>query len=95
MAIEPALRNVLEIVGDLSNQDVNANIVDTSVAQHDKVPSSTQVYDCLEELESLGLIKMLQPVPRLKEKKDDQTFKLLNITERGLQELQSNLLKIE
>lgn len=40
---------------------------------------------CLEELESLGLIKMLQSVPHLKEKKDDQTFKLLNITERGLQ----------
>ena len=79
MAIKPALRNVLEIVGDLSNQDVNANIVDTSVAQHNNVPSSTQVYDCLEELESLGLIKMLQPVPHLKEKKT-------NITECGLQD---------
>lgn len=54
MAIKPALRNVLEIVGDLSNQDVNANVVDTSVAQHDNVHSSIEVYDCLEELESLG-----------------------------------------
>ena len=90
MAIKPALKNVLEIVGDLSNQDVNANIVDTSVAQHDNVPSSMKVYDCLEELESLGLIKMLQPVPDTKEKNDDQTFRLLNITEKGLEELQPN-----
>lgn len=88
MAIKPALRNVLEIVGDLSNQDVNANVVDTSVAQHDNVHSSIEVYDCLEELESLGLIKMLQPIGDTKEKTDDQTFRLLNITNEGLKELQ-------
>jgi DNA-binding PadR family transcriptional regulator len=49
-----------------------------------------KVYDCLDELESLGLIKMLQPVPDTKEKNDDQTFRLLNITEKGLEELQPN-----
>jgi hypothetical protein len=35
-------------------------------------------------------IKMLQPVPNTKEKNDDQTFRLLNITEKGLEELQPN-----
>lgn len=54
-----------------------------------------RVYDCLEELESLGLIKMLQPIGDTKEKTDDQTFRLLNITNKGLEELQSNQLKIE
>ena len=49
---------------------------------------------CLEELESLGLINMLQPVPGTNEKNDDQTFRLLNITEKGLEELQLNSQQI-
>ncbi len=42
-------------------------MVDTSVAQHGDGLSSIEVYDCLEELESLGLIKMLQPIGDTKE----------------------------
>ena len=33
---------------------------------------------------------MLQPIGDTKEKTDDQTFRLLNITKEGLEELQSN-----
>ena len=40
----------------------------TNYNQHNKVHSSMKVYDCLDELESLGLIKMLQAVPNTKEK---------------------------
>jgi hypothetical protein len=90
MVIKPELRNILEVVGHLSHHDIDTNVVDTSVIQHNKVHSSMKVYDCLDELESLGLIKMLQPVPDTKEENDDQTFRLLNITEKGLEELQSN-----
>jgi hypothetical protein len=88
MVIKPVLKNVLEIVGDLSHYDVNTNVLDTSVTQHDNIRSSTQVNKCLEELESLGLIKMLKPIPNTREEKNEQTFRLLNITEKGLQELQ-------
>ena len=88
MAIRPALRNVLEIVGRLAHYDINTNVVDTSVVQHCDSHSSLEVYDCLEELESLGLIKMLQPIGDTKEKKDGETFRLLNITKEGLEELQ-------
>jgi hypothetical protein len=90
MTIRPALRNILKGVGDLSNYDVTTNVVDTSVVQHSGGLSSLDVYDCLEELESLGLIKMVQPIGDTKEKKDDDTFRLLNITKEGLEELQSN-----
>ena len=95
MVIRPALRNVLETVGRLSHYDVNANVVDTSVAQHSGGLPSLEVYDCLEELESLGLIKMLQPIGDTKEKTDDQTFRLLNITKEGLEELQPNKQKVK
>ena len=88
MEIRPALRNVLEIVGRLANYDINTNVVDTSAVQHSGSHSSLEVYDCLEELESLGLIKMLQSIGDTKEKKDGETFRLLNITKEGLEELQ-------
>ena len=94
MTIRPALRNILKVVGDLSHYDVTTNVVDTSVVQHSGSLSSLDVYDCLEELESLGLIKMVQPIGEpigdTKEKKDDETFRLLNITKEGLEELKSN-----
>ena len=95
MVIKPKLRNILEVVGDLSHYDVNTNVVDTSVVQHSDGFSSIDIYDCLEELESLGLIKMLQPIGDTKEKMDDQTFRLLNITKEGLEELQPNQQKIK
>jgi hypothetical protein len=90
MTIRPALRNILKVVGDLSDYDVTTNVVDTSVVQHSGDLSSLDVYDYLEELESLGLIKMMQPIGDTKEKKDDETFRLLNITEKGLGQLKSN-----
>ena len=90
MAIRPALRNILEIVGNLAHYDVTTNVVDTTVVQHGDSHSSLEVYDYLEELESLGLIKMLQPIGDTKEKKDSETFRLLNITKEGLEELRQN-----
>jgi hypothetical protein len=90
MAIRPALRNILEIVGNLAHYDVTTNVVDTTVVQHGDSHSSLEVYDYLEELETLGLIKMLQPIGDTKEKKDSETFRLLNITKEGLEELRQN-----
>ena len=90
MTIRPELRILLKVVGDLSDYDLTTNVVDTSVVQHSGDLSSLDVYDCLEELESLGLIKMVQPIGDTTEKKDDETFRLLNITKEGLEELNSN-----
>ena len=73
MTIRPALRNILKVVGDLSDYDVTTNVVDTSVVQHSGGLSSLDVYDCLEELESLGLVKMVQPIGDMIEKKDEET----------------------
>ena len=90
MAIKPALRNILEVVGRLVHYDINTNVVDTSVVQHGDSHFSLEIYDCLDELETRGLIKMLQPIGDTKEKKDSDTFRLLNITKEGLEELRSN-----
>lgn len=95
MVIKPALRNILKVIADLSHYDVNTNVVDTSVVEHGDGLSSIEVYDCLEEPESLGLIKMLKPIGDTKEKTDDQTFRLLNITKKGLEQLHPNQQKIK
>jgi hypothetical protein len=90
MVIKPKLKNILEVVGDLSYKDVSTNVVDTSVAQHVDDLSTEEVNDGLNELELLGLIKMLQRAGKHKEKKDGQSFRLLNITKAGLVQLMSN-----
>ena len=43
MAIRPALRYILKVVGDLSKKDVNTNVVDTEVIQHSDGISSAEV----------------------------------------------------
>ena len=68
---------------------MNTNVVDTSVVEHGDGLSS------IEELESLGLIKMLKPIGDTKEKSDDQTFRLLTITKKGFEELHPNQQKIK
>jgi hypothetical protein len=75
--------------------DVTTNVVDTSVVQHSGGLSSLDVYDCLEELESLGLVKMVQPIGDMIEKKDEETFRLLNITKEGLEQLKSSQQNIK
>lgn len=95
MTIRPALRNILKVIGDLSDYDVTTNVVDTSVVQHSSGLSSLDVYDCLEKLESLGLVKMVQPIGDMKEKKDEETFRLLNITKEGLEQLKSSQQNIK
>ena len=69
--------------------DSTTNVVDTSIVQYSSGLSSLEVYDCLNELESLGFTKMLQRIGDTREK-DGETLRLLNITKKGLEELQPN-----
>lgn len=85
MTIRPSLRNILEIISDLSNNDVNTNVIDTSVVERSGLPA-TEVDNYLGELFSLGLIKMLQRISDAENDKG-QKYRLLNITREGLQEL--------
>jgi Cdc6-like AAA superfamily ATPase len=90
MVIKPKLRSILEIVGDLSDKNDSTNVVDTTVARYAEDLANEEVNECLNELELLGLIKMLQRTRNMKGKKDDKSFRLLNITNAGLEELLSN-----
>jgi hypothetical protein len=77
VVIKPKLRSILEVVGDLSDKDASTNVVDTSVARYAEDLSTEEVNDCLNELELLGLIKMLQRTRNrnMKGKKDGESFR--------------------
>jgi hypothetical protein len=90
MVIKPKLRSILEVVGDLSDKNDSINVVDTTVARYAEDLSTEEVNDCLNELELLGLIKMLQRTRNVKEEKAGEAFRLLNITKAGVFELMSN-----
>ena len=85
MAIKQPLRNILEIIADLSHNDVNTNVFDTAVVERSSL-LATEVDNYLVELSSLGLIKMLQKVSDTENNKG-QNYRLLNITSEGLHEL--------
>jgi hypothetical protein len=90
VVIKPKLRGILEVVGDLSDKNDSINVVDTTVARYAEDLSTEEVNDCLNELELLGLIKMLQRTGNVKGKKGCESFRLLNITKAGLEESLSN-----
>jgi hypothetical protein len=77
VVIKPKLRSILEVVGDLSDKDASTNVVNTSVARYAEDLSTEEVNDCLNELELLGLIKMLQRTRNrnMKGKKDGESFR--------------------
>jgi predicted transcriptional regulator len=89
MAINQSLRNVLEIIADLSHNDVNTNIFDTTVVEYSNLPSAV-VNNYLIELSSLGLIKMLKGTDDDAENNKNQYYRILNITRKGLRELSEN-----
>jgi hypothetical protein len=88
MAINQLLRNILEIIADLSHNDVKTNIFDTAVLEYSKL-SSAKVNNYLVALSSLGLIKMLKRTSDVEYNKN-QYYRILNITQKGLQGLSNN-----
>ena len=80
--IKPELRRILDIVADLSRNDVKKDVLETEIISHSGLPAS-EVRNHLHELEWLNLVKEAQPRPSHAE------YRLWNVTEKGLQERSS------
>jgi predicted transcriptional regulator len=79
---------MLKIIAHLSHNDVNSNIFDTTVVEYSNLPpAKVNIY--LVELSSLGLIKMLKRTSDAENNKNHY-YRILNITQKGLQELSDN-----
>jgi predicted transcriptional regulator len=77
--IKPELRRILDIVADLSQNDVKKDVLETEIISRSGLPAS-EVRNYLGELEWLNLAKEALPRPSHAE------FRLWNITEKGLQD---------
>ena len=80
--IKPELRRILDIVADLSQNDVKKDVLETEIISHSRLPD-VEVRNRLNELEWLNLVKEALPRPSHAE------FRLWNVTEKGLQDRSS------
>ncbi|MFL6512772.1 MAG: hypothetical protein ACJ70X_07480 [Nitrososphaera sp.] len=77
--IKPEARRILNIVADLSQNDVKKDVLETEIISHSEL-SDVETRNYLHELAWLNLIKEGLPRPSRAE------FRLWNVTEKGLQE---------
>ena len=77
--IKPEMRRIVDIVADLSQNDVKKDVLETEIISRSGLPAS-EVRNYLGELQWLNLAKEALPRP------DHAEFRLWNVTEKGLQE---------
>jgi predicted transcriptional regulator len=77
--IKSGLKRILDIVADLSQNDVKKDVLETEIISHSGL-SDVETRNYLHELEWLNLVKEALPRPSHAE------YRLWNVTEKGLQE---------
>ena len=77
--IKSEVRRILDIVADLSQNDVKKDVLETEIISHSGLPA-VEVRNYLNDLQWLNLVKEALPRPSHAE------FRLWNVTEKGLQE---------
>ncbi len=77
--IKPDARRILDIVADLSQNDVKKDVLETEIISHSGLPA-VEVRNYLNELDWLNLVKEALPRPSHAE------YRLWNVTEKGLQD---------
>ena len=80
--IKSELRRILDIVADLSQNNVKKDVLETEIISHSEL-SDVEVRNYLNELEWLNLVKESLPRPSHAE------FRIWNVTEKGLQDRSS------
>ena len=80
--IKPELRRILDIVADLSQNNVKKDVLETEIISHSGLPA-VEVRNYLNDLQWLNLVKEALPRPSHAE------FRLWNVTEKGLQDRRS------
>jgi predicted transcriptional regulator len=81
--IKSELRRILDIVADLSQNDVKKDVLETEIISHSGLPA-VEVRNYLNDLQWLNLVKEALPRPSHAE------FRLWSITEKGLHDRRSS-----
>lgn len=77
--IKSEVRRILDIIADLSQNNVKKDVLETEIVSHSGL-SDLEVRNHLNELEWLHLVREALPRP------NHAQFRLWNVTEKGLQE---------
>lgn len=78
--IKSEVKRILDIIADLSQNDVKKDVLETEIISHSELPA-VEVRNYLSELEWQNLVKESSlPEPKHAE------YRLWNITEKGLQD---------
>ena len=91
MPLRKQLHDVLALTAELTNNNVNEDVRHTSVIDRMGMPEH-ETHRYIHELESLGLIK-IQPRANHNTDEKGREFRLISITEQGLQELSSDQIR--
>ena len=88
MAIRKQLHDVLALTAELTHNNVNENVRHTLVIDRMGLPEH-ETHRHIHELESLGMINIQ---PRMNHSTDEKgrEYRLINITNKGLEELSSD-----
>jgi predicted transcriptional regulator len=81
--VRPEVKRILDIVADLSQNDLKKDVLETEIISHSGLPA-VEVRNYLGELEWLNLVKEESSRPSHAE------YRLWNVTEKGLQEYKEN-----
>jgi hypothetical protein len=86
MSMSPGLRNVLDILAELSHNDTETDVSESNIISQRRLPKSeVQIY--LNELESRCLAEEVRPRP------SGADFRLWRIKKQGLEALEDQDLK--
>lgn len=80
MVLRQELRDILTLIADLADNNIDTSMYDTAIIERRRQIPAEETRNHLNELNSLGLIKIVQPTSGV-------VFRLLNITREGLREL--------
>jgi hypothetical protein len=80
LSIRPELKNILVIIGNLAHHDTVMTVLDSTISMKTSIPDH-ELGKILNELDSLGLIKILPKAPGV-------DFWLIQLTAKGLEALQ-------
>lgn len=88
MAIRKQLHDVLALTAELTHNNANGDVRHALVIDRMGLPEH-ETHRYIHELESLGMVKIQ---PRMNQTTDEKgrEFRLINITNKGLQELSSD-----
>ena len=86
MTLNTQLRDIITLIGDLTHNNVNVSLHDTAIIQRRPNVPANEMYNYLNQLESLGYIKIDRPM-------SGADFRLVNITKEDIMALTNQDLR--